>query len=303
VATVHVVALLTLASFNTRWGWDLGGRPFDVTAVVKALDADVVVLQESWRADGGEGLAGTAGSALGYQVLELPLARGFLVASSSPRPLPPGMRRSAPGFLDPRGRAGDHRGRAEGTGAVPSVRPTRPVSHHFPWRGPTHLLRERPLPVDEQPPQRGQWGLAVLSRVSVRRRTEVDLGQLRMDRARRGALVVELDLDGTPFVVVGTHLSHLTHGSLLQLRLLRRSLPGLDQAAALAGDMNLWGPVVGSFLPGWRRAVFGRSWPARHPHSQIDHIFVTPNVSVVAGEVMGDVGSDHRPVRAVLRVA
>lgn len=302
MATVHVVALLTLASFNARWGRDLDGRPFDVAAVVRRMDADVVVLQESWRPDGGEGLASAVGSLLGYQVFELPLARGFLVASSSPRPLPPGVRRPAPGFLDPRGRGGEHRGRAEGTGAGSPVPPTRQVSHRFPSRGPTRLLRGRPLPVDEQP-QRGQWGLAVLSRVSVRRRTQVDLGQLRMDRARRGALVVELDLDGTPFVVVGTHLSHLTHGSLVQLRLLRHSLRGLDQAAALAGDMNLWGPLVSTFLPGWRRAVLGRTWPARHPHSQIDHVFVTPNVSVVAGEVLGDVGSDHRPIRAVLRVA
>lgn len=293
------MASVTVASFNARWGRDLRGRPLDVAAVVRRLDADVVTLQEMWRPDGEEGLASSIGSLLGYQVFELPLARGFLVASASPRPLPPGLRRPAPGYLDPQGRW--VRGSGETTldgrrgGGAEGGRRSR--------RGHSRLLLGRPLPVDEAPPQRGQWGLAVLSRLPVRRHEQIDLGQLHLDRARRGALVLEMDLDGRPFVMVGTHLSHLTHGSLLQLRRLRRRLPGLDQAAALAGDMNLWGPVVGIFLPGWRRAVLGRSWPAYRPHSQIDHVFVTPEVSVLTGEVLGDVGSDHRPVRAALQLA
>lgn len=293
---------MTVASFNARWGKDVRNRPLDVAAVLRRLDADVVVLQESWRPDGGGSLATSVGSALGYQVIELPLARGFLVASSSPRPLPPGIRQPAAGYLDPRRKGSDHLGRDQGTGAGPQATPMRQVTHRFAWRGATRLLRGRPVPVDEEPPQRGEWGLAVLSRLSVRREARVDLGQLRLDRAHRGALVVEVDLDGQPFTVVGTHLSHLTHGSLLQLRWLCRSLPRLGQAAALVGDMNMWGPLVRTFLPGWRRAVLGRTWPAHHPHSQIDHILVTPSVLVLTGEVMGDMGSDHRPIRASLQL-
>ncbi|MBO0715447.1 MAG: endonuclease/exonuclease/phosphatase family protein [Acidimicrobiales bacterium] len=295
------MALVTVASFNTRWGRDLRGRPLDVAAVVRRLDADVVALQEMWRPDGEESPATSIGSLLGYRVFELPLARGFLVASASPRPLPPGTRRPAPGYLDPAGRSGTDGGRDESIveGDVTMV----PGSGRRLRRGHSRLLLGRPLPVNEAPPQRGAWGLAILTRLPVRREAQVDLGQLRLDRARRGALVLEMDLEGRPFIMVGTHLSHLTHGSLLQLRGLRRSLPGTDQAAALAGDMNLWGPVVGLFLPGWRRAVLGRTWPAHRPHSQIDHVFVTPMVSVLTGEVLGDVGSDHRPVRAELRLA
>ncbi len=71
----------------------------------------------------------------------------------------------------------------------------------------------------------------------------------------------------------------------------------------LAGDCNLWGPPVMAVLgDGWRRAVTGRTWPARRPHSQIDHVLVRPgDVRVVDAAVGGDVGSDHRPLR--LRLA
>jgi endonuclease/exonuclease/phosphatase family metal-dependent hydrolase len=46
--------------------------------------------------------------------------------------------------------------------------------------------------------------------------------------------------------------------------------------------------------------VRGRTWPARRPHSQIDHILVSGEINVRGGEVLPDVGSDHRPVRAEL---
>jgi endonuclease/exonuclease/phosphatase family metal-dependent hydrolase len=38
------------------------------------------------------------------------------------------------------------------------------------------------------------------------------------------------------------------------------------------------------------------------PHSQIDHILVRPEIGVVNGAVLADVGSDHRPVRATLSI-
>jgi endonuclease/exonuclease/phosphatase (EEP) superfamily protein YafD len=50
------------------------------------------------------------------------------------------------------------------------------------------------------------------------------------------------------------------------------------------------------------RTVRGRTWPAGRPHSQIDHILVRPGTEVVEAEVLPAVGSDHRPVRATLRV-
>jgi endonuclease/exonuclease/phosphatase (EEP) superfamily protein YafD len=70
----------------------------------------------------------------------------------------------------------------------------------------------------------------------------------------------------------------------------------------IVGDFNLWGPAVSALLPGWRRAVRGRTWPAHRPHSQIDHVLVRDDVKVVDTAVLDEVGPDHRPVRVTLRL-
>ena len=85
-------------------------------------------------------------------------------------------------------------------------------------------------------------------------------------------------------------------------RSLRSALPGPAEPGALAGDMNMWGWCASRLAgPGWRRAVRGRTYPAHRPHSQTDHILVNPSVEVVASDVVPQVMSDHRPVRAHLR--
>jgi endonuclease/exonuclease/phosphatase family metal-dependent hydrolase len=98
-------------------------------------------------------------------------------------------------------------------------------------------------------------------------------------------------------------MSHISHGSHAQYRQLRAQLPHPDVAAVLAGDMNLWGPPVNSFFPAWRRAVTGRTWPSQHPHSQVDHVLITPPLSVVEARVVDRSGSDHRPVVVTLALA
>ena len=127
---------------------------------------------------------------------------------------------------------------------------------------------------------------------------------LRADRVRRAAIVVDLTVDGRPISVAGTHMSHLLFGSHRNLAELRRRC-GTEARpdAVLAGDMNSVGAARSSvFMPGWRRAVIGRSWPTWRPHSQIDHILVRGALRPVAGVVFPHAGSDHRPVRAELAV-
>lgn len=230
---------IVVATFNAHWGLDRRSRGYDVTEVCRRLDADILVLQETWRADGSPGHAAQIGDRLGYQVRQVTLGRGDIDA-----------------------------------------RPRMPA------------------------PGRGDWGLAILTRVPVVAEERIDLGQLPLDPARRWALRLDLELEpgATPVPVVGTHLSHLSHGSLVQLRRLASRLPGVGRQAVLTGDMNMWGPLVSAFLPGWRRAVRARTWPAQMPHSQIDHILVTKGVGVVAGQRLPPLGSDHRALRAVLRV-
>ncbi|HZT64557.1 MAG TPA: endonuclease/exonuclease/phosphatase family protein [Acidimicrobiales bacterium] len=160
--------------------------------------------------------------------------------------------------------------------------------------------RGKPWPTRSGVAGAGWWGLAILSRLPTRQVGSVDLVALRRDPALRGALIVELDVDGAAFTVVGTHLAHLSQGSRRQVADLRDKLPALDRPAALCGDMNMWGPLIDGLLPGWRRAVKARTWPAPLPHSQIDHILVTPSVAGADGRRLGRTGSDHRPLRVTL---
>ena len=153
-------------------------------------------------------------------------------------------------------------------------------------------------------PSSGTRTLSVITRFPVRHRRELPVGRVVGDPARaRAALQLELDVDGRPLQLVAVHLtSRLPHGPPLQLTRLRPQLPEAPPPALLAGDFNFWGPPVRALLPGWRRAVVGRTWPARLPHSQIDHVLVRGDVTVLSGEVLADVGSDHRPVRVRLAV-
>jgi endonuclease/exonuclease/phosphatase family metal-dependent hydrolase len=146
-----------------------------------------------------------------------------------------------------------------------------------------------------------RFGIAVLSRLPVLASKELSMGRVRTDPIRnRRALQVTVEVDGRPLHVIGVHTSsQVPIGGIINLRALAPQIPR-DEPAVVAGDCNLWGPPVVACLPGWRRAVLGRTWPSHRPHSQIDHILVNDHVQVLHGEVLGDTGSDHRPVRARL---
>jgi endonuclease/exonuclease/phosphatase family metal-dependent hydrolase len=150
----------------------------------------------------------------------------------------------------------------------------------------------------------GTVGISVLSRLPVRLVAELPIGPTWRDPApERRVLHVEVDVGGTPLQLIAVHLtSQLPHGPPIQLRKLARLFDGVTGPAVLTGDCNFWGPPAQLCLPGWTRAVRGRSWPAHRPHSQIDHVFVRGGVQVIDGAVLADSGSDHRPVRVTLRV-
>ncbi len=233
---------LSIASFNTHYGLrpyysHRSQTPYDLEAAFRTLDAEVIVVQELWRPDGGRGPLDDAADAMGLVVHH------------------------------------------ETTG--PATGRTR-------W---PHIAHEG----------EGTVGIAVLTRLPVRRLASIPLGPTPGDpAANRTALHVEIDVHGSPLQVVAVHLtSRLLHGPIIQLRRLARALPTAGPAL-VAGDCNFWGPGVRTLLRGWRRAVRGRTWPARHPHSQIDHILVRPDMQIHQGEVIRDLGSDHRPIRALI---
>ena len=262
---------LRVASFNVHMGVDGWGRHFDVLAECEALDADVLVLQEAWTPDDGTpGTAAVVAGRLGYQVVaEAHLAHARLYA-----PVPRASSRWGPSF-----------GQVRKTLRLDDER----------WKVPAGS-RDRDA-------EHGSWGVAVLARVACRDPRVLDLGKLRRDPARRMVVRCTTDLGAGELIVHGTHMSHITHLSPAQYRRLARLLPPLDRPALLAGDMNMWGPPASSFFPGWRRAVVGRTWPSHRPHSQLDHVLVTPAVTVVDARVAAASGSDHRPVVVTVAVA
>jgi endonuclease/exonuclease/phosphatase family metal-dependent hydrolase len=276
--------VLTVANFNIHAGIDGWGRPYDFVSACRQIDADVLVLEETWTGDGSGGAGGADGaggqseqiaSALGYAVVECTLAEG---------------RRSRP---DPRAT-------------------TRWMPRLGFVRGGHALFFDlhRPLSAATKSSKRyaeaesGRWGIAVLVRDGIAMDDShiLHLPTLARDRVRRAAIVVDLTVDNVALSVVGTHMSHIVYGShrhywALQALLRTEARPN----AVLLGDMNLWGPPVRAYMRGWHRAVRGRTWPSWNPHSQIDHILVRGNVSA-SGEVLPNAGSDHLPVRATLTV-
>lgn len=266
---------LSVATFNVHAGVDGWGRPFDVVGACRAIDADVLVLQETWTPDDGVGVAESVGRALGYTVFEQMFAGGR-VANPHPQADERWMKRF--------GLAGsDH--------AI-YLDSRRPINGRL-GRSDRYLEAGR-----------GRWGVAVLSRLPARGRDVIDLGQLQQDPARRFAVVVEVDVQDVPLTVVGTHMSHVTYGAPVQFRRLHAAVRRLAPSGprVLAGDMNMWGPPLAALLPGWRRALRRKTWPAWRPHSQVDHILIRGPLAVEDTESFDSMGSDHVPLRARLAV-
>ncbi|HEY1989863.1 MAG TPA: endonuclease/exonuclease/phosphatase family protein [Acidimicrobiales bacterium] len=261
---------LTVATFNVHCGVDGWGRPFDVAAECAALDADVLVMQESWTpAGGGLSTAAVVGRQLGYQVFEEQLATGRIFP---PHP------------------AANHRWGPRPRSASLVFRldhPDRQPGRKFERLHPDYGL--------------GTFGLAVLTRVPIIHRQVIPLGQLKTDASIRLAIATTVPVGEDSMTVIGTHMSHLLQRSPVQFKRLRAALPDPAQrAAVLTGDMNMWGPPLSAFFRGWRRVIRGRTWPAFRPHSQLDHLLVTPSVAVVDARIAEHTRSDHLPVRATL---
>lgn len=71
---------ISVASLNLHGGVDRHGRPYDVAAACHLLKADVIALQEVWRADGEPDELAAVASALGGQVRHGRMASGISLA-------------------------------------------------------------------------------------------------------------------------------------------------------------------------------------------------------------------------------
>lgn len=146
------------------------------------------------------------------------------------------------------------------------------------------------------------WRLAVLTRVPA---TTLDPFVLPVLGPFGQRAVVRVHLTESDLTLAAAHL--------LGIHLLLQRSPRdwmkerwlLREIAAdhdiIAGDLNMWTPIVRRDARNLRPAVTGRTYPSPRPHSQIDHILVSDRIEVIDGERLPDMGSDHRALRVELR--
>jgi endonuclease/exonuclease/phosphatase family metal-dependent hydrolase len=150
----------------------------------------------------------------------------------------------------------------------------------------------------------GSWELAICSRFPVVDRRLIPMGTVWNDPSGpRHALGLTVTIAGVRVEVVGLHTSSKFWrlAPMQHLLTLRRGIVERGPQV-VAGDFNFWGPPVAAAMRGWQRPVRGRTFPSRVPHSQIDHVLVRGGIQVLGGEVLGPTPSDHRPIRARLRL-
>jgi len=155
-----------------------------------------------------------------------------------------------------------------------------------------------------RPREHVPFRMVVMTRVAASRLDDYPLSKFG-DFGQRAAVRVRLDDSG--LVLAGAHMYGIHLLLNMRPRDWMRERAELGDLAAsvdvLAGDMNMWSPIVGRDAQPLRAAVKGRTFPAYRPHSQIDHILVSDRVAVSQSHVLGDNGSDHLGIKVTLSVA
>lgn len=235
---------MRVVTFNLHAGVDGWGRPTLALDTLVGLDADLMVLPETWRGEDEDMFEGLLARTGGRGVFA-PLAHG----------------RRAHG----------------GTGG----RGWQPLGAHFTGERvllfDEHRTLSRPQSAHVARVGRlepGDWGLALVTRLPLESAEVVPLGRMAREKVERALIVARLSLGGRPFHAVALHGAHLSHGSPVLYRRVNALLAGLDPGlpVLLAGDFNCWRPLLRALLPDWRTLARGRTWPAYRPHSQIDHV-------------------------------
>ncbi len=264
-----------MATFNLHAGVDGWGRRTRALEHAAALGADVLVCPEMWRGDADEDHFAALSDALGMTGIFVPLARAERSTTGT-----------GPATWQPRG--------AHLHGEYGLF-----FTEH---RSLTNAQRARRSSV---PADAGQWGLGLLTRLPIDAVTSEPLVRQPRERVRRAIVRADLRLgDGAAFTVFGVHFAHLTHGSFHQFRRVREVAGAVAQhrPVLIAGDFNSWRPPLRLFFPEWRQLVHARTWPARRPHSQIDHVLASGPWLVRDGGA-SDGGSDHRALIVDLDLA
>ncbi len=265
---------MRVVTFNLHAGVDGWGRPTGALEHLIELSPDIAVCPEMWRGDQVD----DEGSDFVAELTERLALRGQFVPLA----------------------------RAERVTTGHGPRRWQPLLAHFTGERGLYFREHRELTPQQRShranrPQveTGEWGLGLFTSLPILSLEVTSLGRLPREKVRRALIVARLEFEGRPIHVVAVHGSHLTHGSPLLYRRVTRIVAGLDPTlpTILAGDFNCWRPLLRLLLPGWTSLARARTWPARRPHSQIDHILARGPWRVKSSAAT-DGGSDHRALCA-----
>ncbi len=265
---------MRVATFNLHAGVDGWGRPTRVLDHVVSLNADLLILPELWRSERGEDFFESLKARLGMDGVFVPLATGQRVTSGT------GGRTWQPLLAHVSGERGlffdEHR---------------------------TLSKAQRVRRATSKGVEDGEWGLGLLTRLPIVDIRVESLGRLPREKVKRALIIATLREGDRTFYALAVHGAHLSHGSYRQYRRVTDIVNTLDPALPilLGGDFNSWRPLLRLLLPGWRSLVNARTWPARAPHSQIDHLLVRGPWERLGG-FASDGGSDHRALVADVRL-
>ena len=154
----------------------------------------------------------------------------------------------------------------------------------------------------------GEYGIALLSRLPVRRWQDISLPglrpsfsvllpvlrqQLTVGEEPRAAVVAHLDTPAGPLAVVNTHLTWIPGSGVRQLQEITSVLAEEPDPVLLTGDFNMWGALPRR-ITGYRSLAEHLTYPAARPTRQLDHVLLRGDgPEVVASRAVRLAVSDH----------
>ncbi len=154
---------------------------------------------------------------------------------------------------------------------------------------------------------KGKFGNVLLTSYPVQRIRRVNLSVY--SREPRGALDVDLAVNGSVVRIIVTHLGLRAFERLAEVSILMDSISiGHSDKTIIMGDFNFWLPI--SVAERRLTNRFGKSpalrtYPSRFPLFPLDRIWVNPHHALVKTSVhasaLSKTASDHLPIKAVIR--
>jgi len=144
----------------------------------------------------------------------------------------------------------------------------------------------------------GRYGNALLARGPITAHTVTKLPKVpegQFWQEQRTALEASVTIDGRSLWVAATHLSVPTAQNEVQLDWLLRHLKGRPRPQVVVGDLNRPLSLVRTDAEqgGLRAVEHGPTFPVTKPKRAIDHVLVTPELTVLRAEVRRTPMSDH----------